>query len=95
MRRSALLAALVLAALAVLAAVGGSSAAGRDRPAVTSGFRLELFESCDELLSYARENTMRLAGPYGLPYAPSTHAQRNSKARSPAESSLPTGSFYG
>lgn len=69
MRRSALLAALLLAALAVLAAVGGSSAAGRDRPA--SGFRLKLFESCDELLSYARENTLRLAGPDGLlPYTP-------------------------
>ena len=69
MRRSGLLAALVLAALAVLAAVGGGSAAGRERPAA-SGFRLELFESCDELLSYARENTLRLAGPDGLPYTP-------------------------
>jgi uncharacterized secreted protein with C-terminal beta-propeller domain len=69
MRRTALLAALVVAALAVLAAVGGSSAAGRDRPAA-SGFRLKLFESCDELLSYARENTLRIVGPYGLPSTP-------------------------
>lgn len=67
MRRSALLAAPVFTAFAVFAAVGGSPAAGRDRPTVASGFRLQLFESCDEMLAYTREHTLRMAGPNGLP----------------------------
>ena len=70
MRRTALLAAPVITALAVFAGTGSSSAAGRDRPAAASGFRLQLFESCDELLAYARDQTLRLVVPNGLPETP-------------------------
>jgi len=60
-RRVALLAAL---AVVVAAAAGGTTA--RSAPEATGKTRLTAFGSCGQLLGYAKGQTKRFVGPYGL-----------------------------
>jgi Beta propeller domain len=70
MRRPAAVAAASLAALAVSAGAGSTSAAREAKPRPEQGFRLVRFGSCDELLRTSKAHANRLMRPWGLPRFP-------------------------
>jgi Beta propeller domain len=70
MRRPAAVAAASLAALAIFAGAGATSAARDAKPKPERGFRLVRSASCDELVGEAKLHTRRLMRPWGLPRFP-------------------------
>jgi hypothetical protein len=67
---TALVAALPVAALAISLGAGWGSAAENTRAPTAKGFRLELFDSCGQLVDYARDQTAGVVTANGLPYPP-------------------------
>jgi uncharacterized secreted protein with C-terminal beta-propeller domain len=70
MRRPAAVAAASLAALAVFAGAGSTSAAREAKPQPELGFRLVRSASCNELVGEAKRHSSRLMGGSGLPRFP-------------------------